>query len=191
MLIKASQYFEITSFSINFTSVFINTCVDSQMNLHKDNFLMSFYKHLILLYNTSIMPAFTEEEKRILLQTPIELILSHFGKRTEHSRGNMFYSPFRNECTPSFHINPNNNTWYDFGAGEGGGIIDIVTRLAGCSRSQAYDFLTSVRKDFVALSQYSHQKEKQTELTDIVIQTKKEELRKQLFFNHLYANVRL
>ena len=75
MLIKASQYFEITSFSINFTSVFINTCDDSQMNLHKDNFLMSFYKHLILLYNTSIMPVFTEEEKRILLQTPIELIL--------------------------------------------------------------------------------------------------------------------
>lgn len=137
------------------------------------------------------MPAFTEEEKRILLQTPIELILSHFGKATEHRRGNMFYSPFRDECTPSFHVNPNNNTWYDFGAGEGGGIIDIVTRLAGCSRSQAYDFLTSVRKDFVALSQYSYPKEKQTELTDIVIQTKKEELRKQLFFNHLYANVRL
>ena len=34
------------------------------MNPHKDNFLMSFHKHLILLYNTSIMPAFTEEEKR-------------------------------------------------------------------------------------------------------------------------------
>lgn len=99
MLIKASQHFEITSFSINFTSVFINTCVDSQMNLHKDNFLMSFHKHLILLYNTSIMPAFTEEEKRILLQTPIELILYHFGKATEHRRGNMFYSPFRDECT--------------------------------------------------------------------------------------------
>ena len=84
---------------------------------------MSFHKHLILLYNTSIMPAFTEEEKRILLQTPIELILTHFGKATEHRRGNMFYSPFRDECTPSFHVNPNNNTWYDFGAGEGGGII--------------------------------------------------------------------
>ena len=67
MLIKASQYFEITSFSINFTSVFINTCDDSQMNLHKDNLLMSFYKHLILLYNTSIMPAFTEEEKKMIL----------------------------------------------------------------------------------------------------------------------------
>ena len=67
MLIKASQYFEKTSFSINFTSVFINTCVDSQMNLHKDNFLMSFYKHLILLYNTSIMPTFTEEEKRYVV----------------------------------------------------------------------------------------------------------------------------
>ena len=160
MLIKASQYFEITSFSINFTSVFINTCDDSQMNLHKDNLLMSFYKHLILLYNTSIMPAFTEEEKRILLQTPIELILTHFGKATEHRRGNMFYSPFRDECTPSFHVNPNNNTWYDFGTGEGGGIIDIVTRLAGCSRSQAYDFLASMRKDFVALSKYSHPKEK-------------------------------
>ena len=121
---------------------------------------MSFYKHLILLYNTSIMPAFTKEEKRILLQTPIELILSHFGKATEYSRGNMFYSPFREERTPSFHINPNNNTWHDFGEGEGGGIIDIVTRLAGCSRSWAYDFLASVRKDFVALSQYNHQKEK-------------------------------
>lgn len=54
MLIKASQYFEITSFSINFTSVFINTCDDSQMNLHKDNFLMSFYKNLILLYKGDV-----------------------------------------------------------------------------------------------------------------------------------------
>lgn len=72
----------------------------------------------------------------------------------------MFYSPFREESTPSFHINPKNNTWYDFGTGEGGGIIDIVTRLAGCNRSQAYDFLASMRKDFVALSKYSHPKEK-------------------------------
>lgn len=95
------------------------------------------------------MPAFTEEEKRILLQTPIELILTHFGKATEHRRGNMFYSPFRDECT----------------------------------------FIVSVRNGFVALSQYSHPTEKQTELTDIVTYTKKEELRKQLFFFHLYVDV--
>ena len=128
MLIKASQYFEITSFSINFTSVFINTCVDSQMNLHKDNFLMSFYKHLILLYNTSIMPAFTEEEKRILLQT-----------------GKVFH------------------------------------RVSECFRMFQTFYITS---HFPTLRPTSL-------LSEFTFGTNKEELPKQLFFNHLYANVRL
>ena len=108
MLIKASQYFEITSFSINFTSVFINTCDDSQMNLHKDNFLMSFHKHLILLYNTSIMPAFTEEEKSFLASMRKDFVAlskySHPKEKGKASRIDIISSKsvFRNRSLISY-----------------------------------------------------------------------------------------
>ena len=38
-------------------------------------------------------------------------------------------SPFRDERTPSFKINPIKNTWYDFGIGEGGTIIDLIAKV--------------------------------------------------------------
>jgi DNA primase len=44
--------------------------------------------------------------------------------------GSMWYnSPLRNESTPSFKVNHYLNAWYDFGIGEGGGILDLVMKL--------------------------------------------------------------
>ncbi len=37
-----------------------------------------------------------------------------------------FYSPFRNEKTPSFHVNKKYNIWYDFGEAKGGNNIAFV-----------------------------------------------------------------
>lgn len=43
---------------------------------------------------------------------------------------NVWYkSPFREERSPSFKIDANKQYWYDFGLGEGGTIIDFVSRL--------------------------------------------------------------
>lgn len=37
-----------------------------------------------------------------------------------------YYSPFRKERTPSFHVNGIKNVWYDFGESKGGKVIDFV-----------------------------------------------------------------
>ena len=50
-------------------------------------------------------------------------------------------SPFRNERTPSFKINPDLNTWYDFGEGIGGSNIDLVMKLKDCTAGEAIKIL--------------------------------------------------
>ena len=68
-----------------------------------------------------------------LLEIPIVDILSHLGFPDKH-RGDMYYSPFRQESTPSFHINRRCNIWYDHGAAVGGGVLDLVRLCANCHR---------------------------------------------------------
>lgn len=41
----------------------------------------------------------------------------------------VYYSPFRDEETPSFFVDPVKDVWYDFGAGEGGDLIKLVSVL--------------------------------------------------------------
>ena len=61
--------------------------------------------------------------------------LSRLGIEPVKIRGNdhWYYSPFRNEKTPSFKVNVRKNVWFDHGSGEGGTIIDLGTRLHNCS----------------------------------------------------------
>lgn len=40
-----------------------------------------------------------------------------------------YISPFRNEATPSFKVDRQNNIWYDFGTGTGGNLLDLVTQI--------------------------------------------------------------
>ena len=46
-------------------------------------------------------------------------------------KGNEYWykSPFREEQTASFSVNSKKNTWYDFGSGQGGNIIDLAGKL--------------------------------------------------------------
>ena len=37
-----------------------------------------------------------------------------------------YYSPLRNESTPSFKVNTERNQWYDFGSGEHGDIKNFL-----------------------------------------------------------------
>ena len=78
------------------------------------------------------------------LEIPIVDILSHLGFTDKH-RGDMYYSPFRQESTPSFHINHRCNIWYDHGASVGGGVLDLVRLLLKCTVREAFDFLASIR----------------------------------------------
>lgn len=45
------------------------------------------------------------------------------------SKGLWFYSPYRNERKPSFHVNPRKNVWFDFGSGAGGDIFTLAGEL--------------------------------------------------------------
>ena len=47
------------------------------------------------------------------------------------SKGLWFYSPYRNERKPSFHVNPRKNLWFDFGSGLGGDIFNLAGELTG------------------------------------------------------------
>ena len=55
-----------------------------------------------------------------------------------------YYSPFRNENTPSFKVNKQKNRWYDFGEGKGGSLIDFGIKYNSCTISE---FLTLVSND--------------------------------------------
>ena len=79
-----------------------------------------------------------------LFTVPVADILSHLGYSDRH-QGDMFYSPFRNEVSPSFHINHKANVWYDHGTGVGGGVLDLVRLLTNCSVREGLDFLASVK----------------------------------------------
>ena len=89
------------------------------------------------------MARYSSFDIQTLLRIPAERVMRHFGKDSTKIHG-MYFSPLRNENTPSFRIDPKNNIWYDFGLGEGGGILDLVQRLASCSRHEALDILAEM-----------------------------------------------
>lgn len=91
------------------------------------------------------MATYTDEEKKQLHSISIVEIMAHYGKRLDHTRSGLYFSPFREETNPSFHINEKQNTWYDYGTGEGGSLFDFVCMFAGITRREVYDWLASFR----------------------------------------------
>jgi len=58
---------------------------------------------------------------------PLADILEKIGPAGKKLGQELVYSsPFRDENTPSFHVNPNKNLWFDFGAGQGGSVVSFV-----------------------------------------------------------------
>lgn len=53
-------------------------------------------------------------------------------------------SPFTNERTPSFFVNPKSKTWYDFSSGTGGGVLDYVMRTESIDRGEALAMLADM-----------------------------------------------
>lgn len=91
------------------------------------------------------MAKYTEQQKQELMSISIVEIFAYYGKSLARTKTGMYYSPFRDEKTPSFHIDEAANTWYDFGTHEGGGLIDFVCKITGGQRKEAYDWLASIR----------------------------------------------
>lgn len=60
---------------------------------------------------------------------PMSVVLEKIGYQpSDRSNGVdlWYFSPFRKERTPSFHVNTAKNVWFDHGAGRGGTVIDFV-----------------------------------------------------------------
>ena len=91
------------------------------------------------------MAKYTDQEKQQLHSISILEIMSHMGKSLEYRGRGMYYSPFRDESTPSFHIDAATNMWYDFGTSEGGGLFEFVCKIANISRGEVYDWLANFR----------------------------------------------
>ena len=99
------------------------------------------------------MAIYTEEEKKQLHSISILEIMAHYGKRLDHTRSGLYFSPFREESNPSFHLDEAKNSWYDYGTGEGGSLFDFVCKLVGCSKGEVYDWLATFR-NMVPESEY-------------------------------------
>ena len=67
----------------------------------------------------------------------------------ENSRYGFYLSPLREEQDASFKVDYTQNLWYDFGAGRGGSIIDLVMEIEKCNIQQAVERL---RNDNISTS---------------------------------------
>lgn len=70
---------------------------------------------------------------------PLAEFIDKLAERKDKSNRKIIYyfSPFREERTPSFCVDSSRNLWYDHGAGIGGSIIDLIMELKKCDVSTA------------------------------------------------------
>lgn len=101
------------------------------------------------------MASYSNSEMELLLTTPVDRVLAYFGRNTAH-RSYMYYSPFRDEASPSMRVTVDRLTghwfWADFGGtpapgkkADGGGCLEMVRRLSGVStEGEALDVLAEI-----------------------------------------------
>lgn len=78
---------------------------------------------------------------------PIRDFLAKRGitPKQENTRYGFYLSPLREEQDASFKVDYLQNLWYDFGAGRGGSIIDLVMEVERCNFQQAIERLQNVK----------------------------------------------
>ena len=95
----------------------------------------------------------------ILRKVSIEEILIHEGKDVRHTPSKLYHSPFREDKTPSFHIDEVNHRFSDPGDTDpshkkpgakqaGGDTIDLVMWLKGCNYNEALVYLYEMSQPF-------------------------------------------
>ena len=68
-----------------------------------------------------------EQARAIAIAEILEKL--EFKPNKENGTDATYYSPFRNENTPSFHVNTKDNVWFDHGEGIGGNAFDLVVQI--------------------------------------------------------------
>lgn len=83
----------------------------------------------------------TQEARKICIATFLESL----GIIPNHSRNNgtelWYFSPFRDEKTPSFKVSTKKNFWIDFSNNKGGTVIDFLIHYHNCSVKDALEIL--------------------------------------------------
>lgn len=80
--------------------------------------------------------------KRLSVSEAKEIDIVHFladlGYEPSKIRNNdyWYFSPLRDEKTPSFKVNRKLNRWYDHGLGKGGNLVDFAILYHGCAVSE-------------------------------------------------------
>ncbi|MFV8324910.1 toprim domain-containing protein [Flavobacterium sp. ZS1P14] len=89
---------------------------------------------------------FTNHTITLVQAKTIDMIsyLSVLGFKPSKIRGEdfWFFSPFRDERTPSFKVNQKLNCWYDHGIGKGGTLIDFGLHYYNCTLDELLQNLT-------------------------------------------------
>lgn len=67
---------------------------------------------------------------------PVADVALRYGIELQKKHGRL-WGKLRNENTASFSINIERNIWYDFGAKQGGSVIDLVAELEGITAKEA------------------------------------------------------
>lgn len=117
------------------------------------------------------MNRFSEEDKQRMLSYPILSLLATHGRRTDR-RGTLYFSPFRDERTPSFSINIARNVWYDHGEGKGGNVFTLAQRLLGIPdsrRNEIWEYLSSLDPGIVPMTVQSSEIHHRTSGSPILI----------------------
>lgn len=83
----------------------------------------------------------TQEAKKIRVEDLLAT-LGHLPAKSAKGGSQLWYrSPLRADKEPSFKVNTKLNTWYDFGKGKGGNVIDFVMEHENTNLSGALAFL--------------------------------------------------
>lgn len=87
----------------------------------------------------------TQDAKRIRLEDLLST-LGFLPVKTAKAGVILWYnSPFRTDKDPSFKVNTKINTWYDFGNGEGGNILDFLIRYENTDLKGALSLLDGLQ----------------------------------------------
>lgn len=104
----------------------------------------------------------TPEQKATAKQVSIVEVLASFGHKPAEKVGNqlVYFSPFRDERTASFFVNPKKNVFKDF-ASDGGDVIRLVMYLKNVGYPQAVDYLLAFDGSGVELPELAKQAAKE------------------------------
>jgi len=95
-----------------------------------------------------------DAREEIKSRLAIEDVIGWYLELKRAGRNLKAISPFTEERTPSFMVNPDKQMWYDFSSNQGGDIFTFVMKIEGFEFREALEFLA--QKSGVDLSKYGH-----------------------------------